>query len=61
MPTYNSPPSQVSHEHVVLFEKKEKTDGYPVRGQALILTECAPRLSPGSTIFESILATQIPK
>ncbi len=52
----------ISHAHCISFEKKYiKTDGCDVREQAQISMTSAPKLSPGGTIFGSVLVPHIPK
>ncbi|PIE57743.1 MAG: hypothetical protein CSA33_06760 [Desulfobulbus propionicus] len=54
--------ARIAHDSFVSFEKKEtKTDGCAVRESSQISTNCSPMLSPGGTIFGSILAPHIPK
>ncbi len=42
------------------LKKKTKKDGCAVREQTQISVNCAPKISPGGTIFGGVLATHIP-
>ncbi|PIE57603.1 MAG: hypothetical protein CSA33_07755 [Desulfobulbus propionicus] len=51
----------MSHEQCSLSENKEtKTDGYAVRKQVRVWPKCAPKVSPGGTIFGNNVVTHIP-